>query len=206
MRLLSILLLALGTGLPSAASATTFFDIDALGGVKLSSGGNSSLAGSFDITAEGIEGDSFRLWFPYSLYPITVEDRGGFEVGTHRTVGASVLLAVRDDFDLRLEYMLLELGSTQLAGPVEVDFGIEAFDVSATLFATIDATGQLAYEIIARRGDFRVDYAALYVEAVQVAGAPSAAPVSPMPEVGSLAAYAVGTLLVAGGIRRRRLS
>jgi hypothetical protein len=203
MRTRSFLLLAVLVFVAPSAHAATFLDVDALGGARLSSGGTASLSGTFDVTADGIEGDAFQIGFPYSWSGLTLQDQGGFEVGVHQTTAASVLLAVRDDFDLRLEFMVLELASTDLSVPVEVDFGIERFGVDATLFTMIDATGRLDYEIIARRGDFRVDYAALYVQAgVASASPPASSP--PIPEVGSFSAYAVGSLLVLGHVRRRR--
>ncbi len=202
MRFAALFALVATVALAGPAQAATFTDIDALGGERLSARGDSSISGTFDITAAGIEDDSFLLWLPGNFLPTTLEDEGGFEVGTHRTVGASVLLGVRDDFDWRREYMLVQLDDVSAAGPIEVDFGIESIDVSATLYATIDGTGQLDYEIIAQRGDFRVDFAALIVDAeargLEGSGGPA------IPEVSSFAAYGVGTLLVAGAAARRR--
>lgn len=183
--------------LATPASAIGFFDIDYMGGVKLSSDGTASLTDTFDITTEGIEGDVFDFgWF-------TLADQGGFVPGLHETVGASVLLVVFDDFDPEPEFLMVEIGDLQVAGPVEVDFGIAAFGVSATLFATINATGQLDYEIVATRGDFHLGFAALYVEAVESSAADPAG-VAPIPETNALAAYSAGLLVVAGAARFRR--
>jgi hypothetical protein len=195
----SLLIVAACTLLASPASAIGFFDIDDMGGVKLSSGGNSSLPGTFDITIGGIEGEVFDFGV------FTLADQGGFIPGFHQTVGAAVLLGVFDDFDSPLEFMMVELGNVQVTGPIEVDFGIVALGVSATLFAVIDATGQLDYEIVATSGDFHVGYTALYVAAVESsasAGGPTGVP--PIPEVNALAAYAAGTLVVVAAARRRR--
>lgn len=187
------------------ASAITFYDIDSLDGVRLrASWGTSEIGGTFDVTAAGIEGDSFLIGAPYSLFPQLHTDAGGFEVGTHSAYEATFELFVRDDFDLfRAERLVVGLGGSQEAGPIEVDFGIESIGVEATLLATIDASGRLDYTITATQGDFFVDYVALTVEADALGSAsPPAAP--PIPEVGSLSAYAVGTLLTAGWVRRRR--
>jgi hypothetical protein len=193
----SLLALAACTLLATPTSAVGFFDIDYLGGVKLSAGGSSSYTDTFDITASGIEGDSFNLVL------FTLEDQGGFVPGIHETVGAAVLLGVFDDFDSQLEFMVVEIGDLQVSTPIEVDFGIVGFGVHATLFAMINATGQLGYEIVATSGDFHIGYAALFVEAVESsADGPTGAP--PMPEVNALAAYAAGALVVAGAARRRQ--
>lgn len=192
----SLLIVAVCTLLAAPASAVGFFDIDYLGGVKLSAGGTSSFEDTFDITADGIEGDVFDLGF------FSLADRGGFVPGFHTTVGASVLLGVFDDFDFQLEFMMVEIGDIQVAGPIEVDFGIVAFGVSATLYAAINATGQLDYEIVATRGDFHVGYAALFVEARESGpGGPAGTP--PIPEANALAAYGAGLVVVLAAARRR---
>ncbi|MBW2446556.1 MAG: hypothetical protein JRG83_11580 [Deltaproteobacteria bacterium] len=193
----SLLVLAACTLLATPASAVGFFDVDYLGGVKLSADGTSSYADTFDITAGGIEGDVFNLFL------FTLADQGGFVPGIHQTVGAAVLLGVFDDFDSQLEFMMVEIGDLQVSTPIEVDFGIVGFGVSATLFAMINATGQLDYEIVATSGDFHVGYAALFVEAVESSAAgPTGAP--NIPEANALAVYAAGVLVVAGAARRRR--
>lgn len=186
------------------ASAVTFQDIDSLGGVRLSAGGTSMFADAFDLTADGIEGDAFWIGLPYTLLPRLEQDSGGFVVGTHSAVDASFEIYVRDDFDpFRAERLVVELGGSERSGPIEVDFGIESIGVSATLLATIDGAGRLAYTITATQGDFFVDFVSLSIEALEGDGAsPPSAP--PIPEVGSLSAYGVGTLLVAFVARRRR--
>jgi len=194
----TILASALALAFTAPASAATFYDIDGLGGIRLSAGGASEWSDTFDVTSAGIEGDVFHVGFPYTLFPQQHTDAGGFVVGTHTAVEASFEIWVRDDFDLfRPERLVVDLGGVQTAGPIEVDFGVESVGLGATLLATIDETGRLDYTLVATRGDFRVDYVGLTVEALG-----DAAP--PIPEVGSLSAYAVGTLLVAGFVRRRR--
>jgi len=199
----TILTTALALAFAAPASAVTFYDIDSLCGMRLSARGTSEYTDTFDVTAEGIEGDAYWIGLPYTLFPQVLQDAGGFEVGTHSAIDASFEIYVRDDFDLRAERLVVELGGVQTAGPIEVDFGIESIGVAATLLATIDASGRLDYTITATRGDFFVDFVSLTVEAV-VGDASPPVNVPPIPEVGSFSAYAVGTLLVAGVTRRRR--
>ena len=201
----TILATACALAFAAPASAITFYDVDSLGGIELqASRGIAEVSGTFDVTAAGIEGDSYDIWLPYALFPQTHSDVGGFEVGVHSAYEATFELFVRDDFDpFSAERLVVDLGGAQGAGPIEVDFGIESIGVEATLLATIDATGQLDYTITATQGDFYVDYVALTVQA-ELAGGPAPPAAPPIPEVGSLSAYAVGTLLTAGYVRRRR--
>ena len=187
----------------AAASPVTFFDIDAHGGTKLSARGTSSLSDVFDVTAAGIEGDSFWIGLPYSLFPSVESDAGGFVVGTHSAIDATLELWVRDDFDpFRAERLAVTLGGLSQGTPIEVDFGVESIGVSASLLAQIDATGQLSYTLTATQGDFRVDYVGLTVIA-EAGGAAPPAGIPPVPEASAVGAYAAGVLLVAALVRRR---
>ena len=148
------------------AGSMTYFDIDKLG-TKISKNGTDTLNGTFDITAAGIENDSYDIWLPYFIVPQKITDVGGFIPGQSTIASATVYFAVRDDqfFD-RKEYLQVNIeGNNQ--GSFKVNLAILDFDVEASLLGSLDSSGQLSYTLSSTKGDFYVDYAALEVNTFQ---------------------------------------
>jgi hypothetical protein len=215
MRKKLVFLLALGAalafGAQSALAATeTFFDIDSRGGAKLRSWFNNTASGTFDITLDGIEGDSYSVGAPYFSSPRIFADVGGFEPGVHQVVSATVFIMVTDDTDrFSSEYLELELDGIGAGGRYEIDFGdVIGVDVGGTLLASINADGQLDYKVTADRGDFQIHYVALEVTAERggVVDMPGdQTPGSHMPEPSAALLFGIGSIFISQRLRRNRI-
>lgn len=197
--------LALGAGQAQAYSAD-YVDIDSVW--EFVSEGD-SVSGTFDITVDNLEGDDFSAILGGNGQ--NVADVVGFDPLSENVLDARVSFLFFD-LDMTADAAVIDLGEDVLqqvvAGPQLFLLTLETIDVNVAVLASLNATGVLDWTItadpdaVAGENDFTVALARL--EAITGDKIPDGGgPPSPMPEPGSSVLLAVGTLLVARGIRRR---
>jgi hypothetical protein len=185
-----MLILAAGA---AQADTMTWVDIDAYG-TKLSAG--QWMGGALDIV--GPESDSIVIGSGYPDAGDLWEDATGFVVGTPVTEARITFWVSDDAYDgglARREYAYVDLlGDGEWGTIREVDLDLVELGASARLLSYLSYTGQVVWAVGSLKGDFVLDYVALEA---------SAGADAHMPEPSAVALFGVGTLLVAGAIRRR---
>jgi hypothetical protein len=125
--------------------------------------GTKQYTGTFDIQNPGT--DTFAITSPYPGLTVIADDTTpGFTPGLDIATGATASFWFRDDLGDGGESVTIQLDAAAFSGGTVTQNGVSVFSGPANILVTINATGQVSYQINANDGDFFFDYAYLSVD------------------------------------------